>query len=235
MHHRLKFGLLGKGKTGQFVKELNPDVTVFDRTNKLDESSINQVDILISFVTGEVFQEYIPLLIKHKKNVVSGSTGAKYPENLDKTLKENQLKWIWANNFSLGINVIELMLNRFSIIQDFYPEGTFSIHDIHHTKKLDAPSGTALSMEKWLKEGAGELIQKTNIKITSDRTGDVVGVHHCTFESDQEKLTLTHEAKNRGIFAKGALWSANIIATKDDLDYGFHHFSQVIQKYVKLT
>ncbi|MDA8793038.1 hypothetical protein N9N67_07325, partial [Bacteriovoracaceae bacterium] len=98
-----------------------------------------------------------------------------------------------------------------------------------------APSGTAISMEKWLKEGAGETIQSSNVEITSERTGDIVGIHNCVFESEQEKLTLTHEAKNRGIFAKGALWSANIIATKTDLDYGFHHFSQVIQKYVKLT
>lgn len=220
----MKIALLGKGKTGSKIIELNPNVQVFDRSNAPTFEKLSKCDVIISFLPGEAFEALIPTLLETKKPVVTGSTGFKWPAGFNETLKEKNLKWIYASNFSLGVVVLKQLIERLHQVSHLFQNKELSIHEIHHTKKLDAPSGTALSMKEWLAE---------ECEITSERTGDVVGIHTLTLETPSEIISLTHNAKNRTLFAEGALWAANFIVN-GKLEPGLHPFQTVVEKHLSI-
>lgn len=221
----MKVALLGAGKTGSKVAKLHSQTVIFNSKNKPTVASLSDCDVVISFLAGDVFLEYIPLLIEAKIPVVTGSTGFDWPAHIETTLKENNLTWIKAHNFSLGMNLVKNMIETLGKAQQLYPEINFSIHDIHHTKKLDSPSGTALSWQDWL---------GTNAHITAERTGDVVGYHHIEMNAPVEKIKITHEAKDRGIFASGALWAADKLLNDSNLEPGLIHFSSLVKKHLNI-
>lgn len=220
----MKIALLGKGKTGSKIIELNPNVQVFDRSNVPTFEKLSKCDVIISFLPGEAFEALIPMLLETKKPVVTGSTGFKWPAMFNETLKEKNLKWIYASNFSLGVVVFKQLIERLNQVSHLFQNKELSIHEIHHTKKLDAPSGTALSMKEWLAH---------DCEITSERTGDVVGIHTLTLETPSEIISLTHNAKNRTLFAEGALWAANFIVN-EKLEAGLHPFQTVVEKHLSI-
>ena len=220
----MRIALLGKGKTGSKVLELSPDVEVFDSQNVPTFEKLIKHDVIISFLPGEAFEALIPVLLETKKPVVTGSTGFKWPTNFDKTLQEKKLSWIFATNFSLGVVVLKQLIERLHQVDGLFKEKYLSIHEVHHTKKLDAPSGTALSMKEWLQEPC---------EITSERTGDVVGLHTLKLETPGEILRLEHEAKDRRLFAEGAIWAANYI-TKNNMNPGLHAFQKVVEAHLSL-
>ena len=221
----MKLALIGKGKTGGKVLELNSpgiEITVFDRTNEPTFEKLTKCDVILSFLPGDAFAELIPVLLETKRPVVTGSTGFKWPENFDQTLREKNLTWIYATNFSLGVVVLKQLIERLNQVSHLFTEKTLSIHEVHHTKKLDAPSGTALSMKEWL---------KGDCEVTSERTGDVVGLHTLTLETPSEIIRLEHEAKNRTLFAEGAVWATRMI-TK--VQPGLHSFQKVVENHLSL-
>lgn len=220
----MKIALLGKGKTGSKVLELVSNVTVFDSVNVPTYEKLVQHDVIISFLPGEVFLSLIPVLIETKKPVVTGSTGFTWPHNFDQTLREKKLTWIHATNFSLGVVVLKQLIEKLHTLSSLFQEKSFSIHEVHHTKKLDAPSGTALSMKGWLGESC---------EISSERTGDVVGLHTLTMETPGEIIRLEHEAKDRILFAEGALWAANYIY-KNNMNPGLFSFQQLVERHLSL-
>lgn len=221
----MKVALLGKGKTGSKVLEIATcEIEFFDSLNEPIYEKLIKHDVIISFLPGEAFEALIPVLLETKKPVVTGSTGFKWPVNFDKTLQEKKIAWIHATNFSLGVVVLKQLIERLHLVSGLFSEKIISIHEVHHTKKLDAPSGTALSMKEWLKEPC---------EITSAREGDVVGLHTLTLETPGEIIRLEHEAKNRQLFAEGAMWAANYI-TKNRMDPGLHAFQKVVEKQLSL-
>lgn len=220
---QMSIALLGKGKTGSKVYDLAPhEVEVFNRSNIPTFEQLMKHDVIISFLPGDAFAELIPLLLETKLPVVTGSTGFQWPQEFDRTLKQNNLRWIQGTNFSLGVVVIKQLIERLNQVTRLFPEKKLSIHEIHHTKKLDAPSGTALSMKEWLIESCD---------VTSERTGDVIGFHELTMDTGSEVIKISHEAKDRRLFAEGALWAAKIIRT-NKLQPGLHSFQQVVEQYL---
>lgn len=221
----MRIALLGKGKTGSKVLEIATcEVEFFDRLNEPTYEKLTRHDVIISFLPGEAFEALLPMLLETKKPVVTGSTGFKWPANFDKTLQEKRLAWIHATNFSLGVVVLKQLIERLNKVDHLFQEKSYTIHEVHHTKKLDAPSGTALSMKEWL---------KSPCEVTSERTGDVVGLHTLTLETPGEILRLEHEAKSRTLFAEGALWAANYML-KNKLEPGLHAFQKVVEKHLSL-
>lgn len=221
----MKIALLGNGKTGGKVEEIlrgrNAHCTVFNIDTPPTLEKLKGHDVIISFLPGEIFKEYLNLLVSCRIPVVNGSTGLSWPSDIDQRLKKNKTKWITASNFALGMNLIHNMIQVLSKARRLFNEFNFSIKEIHHIHKKDAPSGTALAWERWLGHKA---------RIESERIGDVTGEHTLSFETSNEKITLKHEALDRKIFATGALWAADKILNDSRLSYGLHYFEDITRE-----
>ncbi|MGZ3807778.1 MAG: 4-hydroxy-tetrahydrodipicolinate reductase [Bacteriovorax sp.] len=226
----MKIALLGKGKTGGKVLELLVEQkiahTVFDSIHTPTLENLAGHDVVISFLSGEVFKHYMGLLVESKIPVVTGSTGMSWPAYFDEELKKNHVSWIYATNFSLGMNIVQQMIHIMGQASKIFSDYKFSLNEIHHTKKLDTPSGTALSWKKWVGH---------EVAITSERTGDVVGIHELTLSTSNEKITVKHEALDRKIFAEGALYAAKKITSDKALAPGLHLFQDIVQKDLTST
>lgn len=182
----MKIALLGKGQTGGRVLELHEgETTVFDTTNPVTSEKLKGHDVIISFLPGEAFRELIPTLLESGIPVVTGSTGFEWPSDISDRLIQKNISWVKAHNFSLGMNLMRHMIDSLSRASALFDDFKFTLHEVHHTKKIDAPSGTALSWAEWL---------NAPIDISSERTGDVVGDHSLTLETLSERITLRHEA-----------------------------------------
>lgn len=220
---QLSFAIIGKGKTGNHVVELLKDhkCEVFDSTHKPTVERLKNHDVAIIFLPGAAFTDLIPTLIEAKIPVVSGATGWEGRENLDSELKAKKLTWIWGSNFALGMNLVKLALEQLKLATKL-TDAQFSIHEVHHIKKVDAPSGTALSWKEWL----GGM----DMPVTSERTGDVIGFHEMTLKLPYEQIKLQHEALDRKIFASGAIWAANKLIENKNLDHGLNTFDLLVKK-----
>lgn len=218
----MKIALLGKGKTGGKVLELLIQAqiphTIFDSKNHPTLGNLKGHDVIISFLAGDIFKEYIPVLLESNIPVVTGSTGMEWPEKFDQKLKDKNAKWIYATNFSLGMNLVHQMILILKEAKSILSDYEFSMHEVHHTKKLDSPSGTALTWKKWVGH---------DLTITSERLGDVAGIHELKLKTPTEEISLKHVALDRKIFAEGALYAAKKIST---LSPGLHLFQDVVQK-----
>ncbi len=223
MNKAMKIALLGKGKTGGKVLELLLESriqhTVFDSGNPPTKENLINHDIIISFLPGEAFKNYISLIVETKIPVICGSTGIKFSENFNAELIANNVTWIYATNFSLGMNLVYEMIKVMSNASKIFPSLTYSLHEIHHTKKLDSPSGTALSWMSWLNH---------DVTITSERIGDVPGIHELSLLTSSEKISIRHEALDRKIFAEGALYAAKKLFTDKTLLPGLHLFQNIV-------
>ena len=229
----MNIALLGNGKTGSRVNDLADgqsgiSVTVFNRSRPPERNLLAEHDVIISFLPGDAFAEYIPELIASGKPVVSGSTGFDWPdgrEDFSRRIAGAGLVWIHASNFSLGMNLIHEMIQIMGMAATMYDEHRFSIHDIHHAQKKDAPSGTALAWKRWLDQPA---------TITSERTGDVVGQHTLTLDTPFEKISIHHMAKDRQIFASGALWTASrLLSDQNRLEPGLYDIQQFVLRHIQ--
>lgn len=220
----MKIALLGKGKTGGKVQELMDqqmmDYTIFDSTHLATSQNLLGHDVIISFLSGEIFLNHLPLLLESRIPVICGSTGMKWPINFDQSLKDLNLKWIYATNFSLGMNLVHQMILIMKEAAKIFDEYQFSLHEVHHTKKLDAPSGTALSWKDW----SGH-----SMEITSERKGDVTGIHELTLSTPYEEIIIKHKALDRKIFASGALYAADKILNDKSILVGLHLFQDIVQ------
>ena len=230
----MKVALLGKGKTGSKVLELIraksdlSTVTIFDSQNVISKEKLQGHDVIISFLPGNVFANYLKILLDSKIPVATGSTGFDWPKDFHKELLENKISWVYGHNFALGMNVVKLMIEKMSLLKELFIDYETKIHEVHHVHKKDAPSGTAIHWSDWF--------GGTN-HITSERTGDVVGFHEITFESQTEQIKLTHEAKDRAIFAEGALWAAKLLVSKNpnnNIPPGLNQFNDVVKDYLKI-
>jgi len=221
----MKIAVLGKGKTGSKVIDiLNEEKishTIFDSKNILTTEKLLGHDVVICFLAAEPLKDYLPILIDAKIPLVSGTTGFHYSDELKQKIEKLQLTWIVANNFSLGMNLIKNMIETLGKANKLVSHPEFHIHEIHHTKKLDAPSGTALSWRNWL---------GLDCEITSERMGDVIGFHEITLKTNTEEIKLTHNALDRKIFAEGAVFAAKKITQQSFNEYGIISFQDLIKK-----
>ncbi len=221
----MKIALIGKGKTGGQILNLNTQhqIEVFDSKNNITVGKLKDIDVAIAFVDGKIFKNLIPILIESKIPVITGSTGLNWQDHTDELLIQHNLKWITSSNFSLGMRIAHEMILKLKNATQLFQDYRFSMNEIHHTKKLDAPSGTALSWEKWIGE---------EVNINSERIGDTVGIHEIILNTPYEKITLKHEAIDRKIFAEGALWAANYLTQNNDLAYGLHYFETIVKNKI---
>lgn len=198
----MKIAVIGRGKTGgEVCKLLDEDLIIgpFDSSNPPTVDKLEPADAAIIFVPGGAVDEIRNTVMASGIAAAWGSTGYTWKdEQLNRQLKKRGMKWMRASNFSLGMNIVRRCLQLIGKGADILDEPEFSIHEIHHTDKQDAPSGTAISWKQWLDREA---------VITSDRKGDIKGIHQLLVETKFESIQLEHEARDRAVFAEGALWA----------------------------
>ncbi|WP_350285260.1 4-hydroxy-tetrahydrodipicolinate reductase [uncultured Croceitalea sp.] len=220
----MNIALFGYGKMGRMLEKLGLErghtiVAKIDvNTTKIDYSTI---DVAIDFSTPDAAFENIVECFKNGVPVISGTTGwlSKFDEAVS-ICNQYEGAFIYASNFSLGVNIFfELNAQLAKMIANL-EQYQVHLEEIHHTQKLDAPSGTAITLAEGIIENSVYSAWKLNqsganeIPIISKRIGDVPGTHTIQYQSTVDSLTIEHKADNREGFALGALIAAEWIHRK---------------------
>lgn len=201
----MKIGILGYGKMGKAVERLSQDLG-HETSVGLDST----VDVIIDFTEPNAVKETARALSKTQTPWVLGTTGWKKEEVL-KIVQENEIPLLYGPNFSLGMAFFSRLAKMAGALTgDFYDKTGI---DIHHAEKKDAPSGTAL---KLMEEVPG-------LTFESIRSGHHVGIHQVIFDSQEDTIEITHRAKSRDGFAKGAILGAEWLIEKKGI-YTFDDF-----------
>lgn len=193
----------------------------FTSSNPATLENLSECDVVIEFTVPHAASKNITLCLEAGKPVCVGTTG--WYDDLKSITEFCETKngaMLTATNFSLGVNIAFFMNKMLAKIMNNFPDYTASITEIHHTKKLDAPSGTAISLAEgiikqhkdyteWALKENTEL--PATLPITALREGLVPGTHLVEYTSSIDTLTLKHEAHNREGFALGAVLSAEWI------------------------
>jgi len=202
-----------EGKMGSRIIDLakeDPELEVvagFD-VNGNAELGIEACECLIDFTAPKATMEHLALCEKLKKPIVIGTTGLSEEEKAKIKEASNHIPVVSSPNMSVGVNLLfKLIVDASKVLGEEYE---VSIVEAHHAEKKDAPSGTAKEIAKIIKGVKGDI----DIPIDSVREGEMIGEHTVTFESDVDLLEITHSAKTRDIFAKGALKAAKFVAGK---------------------
>lgn len=230
----MKIALVGYGKMGHLIEEIALDrgheiVSIIDVNNREDFESdaFRSADAVIEFTAPHVAYENVKKCFEAGVKVVSGSTGwyAEHEAEMREYCTQKGKTLLWASNFSIGVAVFSAVNKYLAKIMNNYPSYEVSLTEVHHVHKLDAPSGTAITLAEgilenldrktsWVKEKArlsGEL------PIRSVREGEVPGIHSICYEGEADRITITHDAKNRKGFALGAVLAAELLASREGL------------------
>ncbi len=220
--------LLGRGKTGSLVAEVarrrGHDVHVAGAAENagnaaLTADKLRGIDVVIDFTAPSCVAGNIEACVAAGKNMVVGTTG--WHGEVDRVCKlvESQgTGFVYAANFSVGINLfLDVARTAAAALKHDYSGQIFERHHVH---KKDAPSGTAIAIQRVIREACGK---DEELEITSFREGDVVGMHEVVLESAADRIYLCHDAKSRQGFADGAVRAAEWLAGKK----GFYDFKDV--------
>jgi len=167
-------------------------------------------DVAIDFSLPGGFDPLLALCVKRGAGLVSGTTGLEATQRTALDAAAGTIPVVWASNFSLGVAVLQDLVARAAAV---LPGWDCDIVESHHTRKLDAPSGTALTL------GDAAARQGATPRYASIRAGDIVGEHLVQFTSQGERIELVHRATNRDIFASGALHVASRLAGRAPAHY----------------
>ncbi|MBO6621597.1 MAG: hypothetical protein JJ892_00760 [Balneola sp.] len=222
----MKISIIGTGKTGSKVVDMLGDnlAYAFDESNPPTVEKLKESDAVIIFVPGEAVTNILPIVLDSGIPAAWGSTGFAWPEDLEDKVRKVETKWVLATNFSLGMNIIRNAIEAISTGSEILKDPEFKIHEVHHIHKKDAPSGTALSWKEWLAKDA---------EVSSAREGDVNGIHELTVSTANEEITLKHDAKDRALFAEGAIWAVEQLINNQNLTNGIYTFGQLFDFITK--
>ena len=228
----MKIAIIGYGKMGKMIEKVAKErghqtglIIDLENASDLTPANLKSHDVAVEFTIPGTAVKNISVCFDAHVPVVSGTTGWQdHFESLkQRCLDENQ-SFVYASNFSPGVNILFSLNAKLAGIMNDYPSFSVGMKEIHHIQKLDAPSGTAISLasdiikhhqryNRWHLTGR-EPSGSDSIPVTALREGTVAGVHEVTYDSDFDSITLRHAAKNRGGFALGALLAAEFIAGK---------------------
>ena len=224
----MKIVLFGYGKMGKEVEKiaLERGHELILRIEKNEEYDISEADVAIDFSVPSAAFNNITSCLKKNIPVISGTTG--WLEDYEKAVticKKNNGSFIYASNFSIGVNLFFELNDKLSRIMNSNNNYTPSIEEIHHTKKLDAPSGTAItiadqtiknsSIKEWCLHTNKAKVDNEIIPISSKRIKDVPGTHIVAYESEIDSIEIKHTAHNRKGFAHGAIIAAEWLINKN--------------------
>lgn len=209
---------------GQLIARLAADqghVVVATIDQDPVEIPYDQMEVAIDFSVPEAAFDNIKGCLENKVPIVSGTTGwlDRKPE-IEKLCKKNGGAFLYASNFSLGVNLFFKLNRELARLIDPHRQYRVRMHETHHEEKLDAPSGTAIRLAKDLEANSRytgwsmDPKDKNMIPVRSTREGQVPGTHEILWESPDDSISITHTAHNRMGFATGALLAASWLIGK---------------------
>lgn len=242
----MKIALIGYGKMGHMIEEValkrgHEIACIVDVDNQEDFNSkaFSSADVAIEFTTPAAAYGNICKAFAHDVKVVTGSTGwqAEHADDIRRFCEREGQTLFWSSNFSLGVYLFNQVNEYLARLMDGYPDYDVEMEEVHHIHKLDAPSGTAITLAEhllaqlhrkteWVK---GRLIdpqghasgssegEPQQLVINSIRRDEVPGIHTICYNSPFDEITITHSAHNRGGFALGAVLAAEFTAKHEGL------------------
>ena len=242
----MKIALIGYGKMGKMIEQIalsrgHEIVCVIDIDNQedFDSDAFASADVAIEFTSPTAaYGNYLKAFAKNVK-VVSGSTGwmAEHGDDVRRLCTEGGQTLFWASNFSIGVAIFSAVNRYLARIMNDFPQYDVDMEETHHVHKLDAPSGTAITLaeeiverldrkQKWVK---GTLLapdgtttgtdshSADEIPVNSIRRAEVPGIHTIRYDSDADSIVITHDAHSRKGFALGAVLAAEYTAKHQGL------------------
>ncbi|WP_454801564.1 4-hydroxy-tetrahydrodipicolinate reductase [Mucilaginibacter phyllosphaerae] len=235
----MKIALLGYGKMGKMIEQIALDrkheiVLKIDRNNahELTAENLQQADVAIEFSTPSTVLLNIELCFKAGVPIVVGTTGwHKEMPQIKEQCEYNQASLIYGTNFSVGVNIFFHINKMLAKVLNKYPYYQVQVEEIHHLQKLDAPSGTAITIAEGIIENLDGKNEWKNVMVSDDQPDDttvannevlieslrienVPGTHTVIYDSEVDTIEFKHTAHNRNGFALGAVLAAEWIKDK---------------------
>jgi len=233
----MKIALVGTGQMGQAVARVAPDrghevVTRFDSERPFLEaapSALDGVDVAVDFSLPDLAFDHVRQYCEWRQAAVVGTTG--WYDNLDAVeglVDEHEASLLYAPNFSIGVAVVRRALEAVTPLLNELDDYDPFVQEVHHTNKVDSPSGTAQILGEALVEALDrkeyvetetqhQRIDPDAVHVTSTRAGSVFGEHTVTFDGPYDQISVKHRAKNRQGFAAGAVRAAEWLQGRQGL------------------
>lgn len=226
----MKIALIGYGKMGKTIESIAMKrghtivARIHSKSDHTDWESIREADVAIEFSRPEAAIDNIKRCLSHQISIVTGTTG--WYDSLDEVehlVKQSNGAFFWASNFSVGVNLFWQINEKLAELMNGHIEYKPSMVEIHHTQKLDEPSGTAIataeqlihSLDSYTDWNLGNQASSPSaIPIQALREGDVKGTHVVRYESYIDLIELKHAAKSREGFAIGSVLAAEFLFGK---------------------
>jgi len=229
----VNLAIVGYGRMGRLVEQLAPDygfavklrLDIDNNANfeGMTPENFRGIDAAVEFSTPKTAIENVERLARLGVNCVIGTTGWSAEMERARTAVERAgTGLVWAANFSVGVNIFSQIVAEAAKLMARQPEYGAWAWEIHHATKKDAPSGTLLALVERMKQNG----YARPIDTSSSRAGAVPGTHEIGFDSPADTITLTHTARSREGFARGALRAARWIAGKK----GFFDFRDIVNE-----
>jgi 4-hydroxy-tetrahydrodipicolinate reductase len=226
----MRIAIIGYGKMGKMIEKIaiqrNHTIVLkvnIDNTEDFTKENISKADVAIEFTGPSSAFENVKKCIEFGIPVVSGSTGwnDKISE-IKKLATEKEGSFLHTSNFSIGVNIFFEINKKLAELMSRQPDYDVSMVEIHHTQKLDAPSGTAVTLADQILEKSTSKTKwvnhlstnKTELPIISERIDPAPGIHKVKYSSEIDEIEIIHLAHNRKGFALGAVMAAEFISNK---------------------
>ncbi len=227
----MNIALFGYGKMGKeiekIVLERGHSISIrLDKNMNKSELDFSNTDVVIEFTSPDSAKENIEFCLENEIPIIIGTTGWYDDlEYLSKICKNSNSSMLHATNFSLGVNIFFAVNSYLAKIMNTFNDYSVGVTEIHHTQKLDAPSGTGISiaeqiieekqdLKAWENVKKSEISDSSTLSIESLRLPDVPGTHDVKYDSEIDSIEIKHTAHNRKGFALGAVLASEWIIGK---------------------
>ena len=236
----MKIALIGYGKMGKTIEKIALErgheiVSIIDINNReeLGGDAFKSADVAIEFTAPHVAYDNCVAAMNAGVKVVSGSTGwyQQHESEMREMCEKKGKTLFWSSNFSLGVAIFSAVNKYLAKIMNRFPDYSVHMEETHHIHKLDAPSGTAITLAEGILENIdrkdawvmgnltnpdgtmtkGEAPRNNELAINAIRRDEVPGIHSITYDSPADTITITHDAHNRSGFALGAVLAAEFV------------------------